>query len=259
MKSVFVTVGTTSFDELIATARSPPALQVSRPRQRHQLRLRPGPPSRAGACAPQLPRPPCGSGAAGAGALGGCRGWREGRTGCVGRGGSSGTRAAVVGSWAHPSHTLSVVPFIPPPPLSPVFIPALPRRRCRAAATSGWCCRWAGARCRSPAAARPWRWKCSASRTRWLRSCRAQTWSSATQVQPRLLPGAAGGRWGDISCILSLTMFSVFLIGAGSCLETLEKGKPLIVVINDKLMDNHQLELAKQLHRDGCVLYCNCR
>ncbi|XP_058703825.1 putative bifunctional UDP-N-acetylglucosamine transferase and deubiquitinase ALG13 [Poecile atricapillus] len=46
--------------------------------------------------------------------------------------------------------------------------------------------------------------------------------------------------------------------GAGSCLETLEKGKPLIVVINDKLMDNHQLELAKQLHRDGCVLYCNC-
>ncbi|XP_054372349.1 putative bifunctional UDP-N-acetylglucosamine transferase and deubiquitinase ALG13 [Molothrus ater] len=46
--------------------------------------------------------------------------------------------------------------------------------------------------------------------------------------------------------------------GAGSCLETLEKGKPLIVVINDKLMHNHQLELAKQLHRDGYVLYCNC-
>lgn len=54
-------------------------------------------------------------------------------------------------------------------------------------------------------------------------------------------------------------MFSVSLVGAGSCLETLEKGKPLIVVINDKLMDNHQLELAKQLHRDGYVLYCNCR
>ncbi|KAM6117233.1 UDP-N-acetylglucosamine transferase subunit ALG13-like [Pterocles gutturalis] len=46
--------------------------------------------------------------------------------------------------------------------------------------------------------------------------------------------------------------------GAGSCLETLEKGKPLIVVINDKLMDNHQLELARQLHRDGHVLCCNC-
>uniref|UniRef100_A0A8B9S066 UDP-N-acetylglucosamine transferase subunit ALG13 n=1 Tax=Accipiter nisus TaxID=211598 RepID=A0A8B9S066_9AVES len=47
--------------------------------------------------------------------------------------------------------------------------------------------------------------------------------------------------------------------GAGSCLETLEEGKPLIVVTNEKLMNNHQLELAKQLHRDGHVLYCNCR
>ncbi|NXU49165.1 ALG13 transferase, partial [Turnix velox] len=46
--------------------------------------------------------------------------------------------------------------------------------------------------------------------------------------------------------------------GAGSCLETLEKGKPLVVVINEKLMDNHQLELAKRLHRDGHVLYCTC-
>uniref|UniRef100_A0A8D0EF75 UDP-N-acetylglucosamine transferase subunit ALG13 n=1 Tax=Strix occidentalis caurina TaxID=311401 RepID=A0A8D0EF75_STROC len=47
--------------------------------------------------------------------------------------------------------------------------------------------------------------------------------------------------------------------GAGSCLETLEKGKPLIVVTNEKLMNNHQLELAKQLNRDGHVLCCNCR
>ncbi|XP_052529543.1 putative bifunctional UDP-N-acetylglucosamine transferase and deubiquitinase ALG13 [Tympanuchus pallidicinctus] len=46
--------------------------------------------------------------------------------------------------------------------------------------------------------------------------------------------------------------------GAGSCLETLEEGKPLLVVINEKLMDNHQLELARQLHKDGHVLYCNC-
>ncbi|KAM6198223.1 UDP-N-acetylglucosamine transferase subunit ALG13-like isoform 1-T1 [Sarcoramphus papa] len=47
--------------------------------------------------------------------------------------------------------------------------------------------------------------------------------------------------------------------GAGSCLEALEKQKPLIVVTNEKLMNNHQLELAKQLHRDGHVLCCNCR
>ncbi|XP_023555660.1 putative bifunctional UDP-N-acetylglucosamine transferase and deubiquitinase ALG13 isoform X1 [Octodon degus] len=47
--------------------------------------------------------------------------------------------------------------------------------------------------------------------------------------------------------------------GAGSCLETLEKGKPLVVVINEKLMNNHQLELAKQLHQEGHLFYCTCR
>ncbi|TKC44374.1 hypothetical protein EI555_005021, partial [Monodon monoceros] len=46
--------------------------------------------------------------------------------------------------------------------------------------------------------------------------------------------------------------------GAGSCLESLEKRKPLTVVINEKLMNNHQLELAKQLHKDGHLFYCTC-
>ncbi|XP_052501745.1 UDP-N-acetylglucosamine transferase subunit ALG13 homolog [Budorcas taxicolor] len=46
--------------------------------------------------------------------------------------------------------------------------------------------------------------------------------------------------------------------GAGSCLETLEKRKPLIVVINERLINNHQLELAKQLHKDGHLFYCTC-
>lgn len=46
--------------------------------------------------------------------------------------------------------------------------------------------------------------------------------------------------------------------GAGSCLETLEKRKPLTVVINERLMNNHQLELAKQPHKDGHLFYCTC-
>lgn len=50
-----------------------------------------------------------------------------------------------------------------------------------------------------------------------------------------------------------------FSSGAGSCLEALGAGKPLLVVVNDKLMGNHQLELARQLHMDSHLLYCTCR
>lgn len=44
--------------------------------------------------------------------------------------------------------------------------------------------------------------------------------------------------------------------GAGSCIEVLTVGRPLVVVVNDTLMDNHQIELAQQLYDDGYLLYC---
>ncbi|XP_063038364.1 UDP-N-acetylglucosamine transferase subunit ALG13 homolog isoform X1 [Melospiza melodia melodia] len=86
-------------------------------------------------------------------------------------------------------------------------------------------------------------------------------WGSLPQPQPSSSPAAAveAFRFKDsLAEELQSADLVISHTGAGSCLETLENGKPLIVVINDKLM-NHQLELAKQLHRDGCVLYCNCR
>uniref|UniRef100_A0A5S6R320 UDP-N-acetylglucosamine transferase subunit ALG13 n=1 Tax=Trichuris muris TaxID=70415 RepID=A0A5S6R320_TRIMR len=43
--------------------------------------------------------------------------------------------------------------------------------------------------------------------------------------------------------------------GAGSCLEALELGKPLLIVVNETLLDNHQTELARQLSLDG---YAHC-
>ncbi|KAH7674641.1 N-acetylglucosaminyldiphosphodolichol N-acetylglucosaminyltransferase protein [Dioscorea alata] len=43
--------------------------------------------------------------------------------------------------------------------------------------------------------------------------------------------------------------------GSGSIFETLRLGKPLIVVVNEDLMDNHQRELAEEL-ADKKHLFC---
>nr|CAI5817957.1 unnamed protein product [Callosobruchus analis] len=44
--------------------------------------------------------------------------------------------------------------------------------------------------------------------------------------------------------------------GAGTCLEVLHKKKPLLVVINEDLMDNHQIELAEELENQGYLYHC---
>eukprot|EP00795_Rhopilema_esculentum_P001956 gene1956-17496_t len=46
--------------------------------------------------------------------------------------------------------------------------------------------------------------------------------------------------------------------GAGSIIEVLKAKKPLIVVINEKLMDNHQFELAEAFQNMNYLYYCTC-
>ncbi|KAK6185057.1 hypothetical protein SNE40_007378 [Patella caerulea] len=44
--------------------------------------------------------------------------------------------------------------------------------------------------------------------------------------------------------------------GAGSILDVLGAGKPLLVAINENLMDNHQIEVAQRFSNEGFLYYC---
>lgn len=44
--------------------------------------------------------------------------------------------------------------------------------------------------------------------------------------------------------------------GAGTCLQALHAGKPIVVVVNESLMGNHQLELAERLSDGGYLFHC---
>jgi beta-1,4-N-acetylglucosaminyltransferase len=52
--------------------------------------------------------------------------------------------------------------------------------------------------------------------------------------------------------------FVISHAGAGTILQTLEKRKPLLVVVNEHLMNNHQTEIADQMETDGYLYHCTC-
>jgi beta-1,4-N-acetylglucosaminyltransferase len=46
--------------------------------------------------------------------------------------------------------------------------------------------------------------------------------------------------------------------GAGTILQTLEAHKPLLVVVNEKLMNNHQFEIAHEMEQQDYLFHCTC-
>jgi len=57
----------------------------------------------------------------------------------------------------------------------------------------------------------------------------------------------------EFAQLLLQSQFIISHAGAGSIFQSLNASKPLLVVINEKLADNHQYELADELHASKYV------
>jgi len=73
-------------------------------------------------------------------------------------------------------------------------------------------------------------------------------------------PDAPSVTWFSLRASLREEMAAADVVvshaGAGSVMEALRMRKRLIVVVNDELMDNHQLELADAVERAGFAVKC---
>lgn len=56
-----------------------------------------------------------------------------------------------------------------------------------------------------------------------------------------------------------MQLMTLFFLGAGTVLDVMRLGVPLIVVPNHTLLDNHQEELADELERQGYVTKSSTR